>query len=62
MKVLNVISIAAYKCMDDWVKGWYLCIDSDGDYFEGGKRNLDEEWILYVLFINCGYIFDTVVS
>jgi len=43
LKELKAIPKSAYqKCFEDWKKRWHKCIISEGDYFEGGKIDIDE--------------------
>jgi len=43
LKELKAIPKNAYqKGFEDWKKRWYKCIISEGDYFEGGKIDIDE--------------------
>lgn len=40
---LKAITKSAYKkCFEDWKRRWKMCINSDGDYFEGDKINIEE--------------------
>jgi len=37
LEVLNNISTEEFqKCFQQWEKRWYMCIDSKGEYSEGG--------------------------
>ncbi|XP_031639223.1 histone-lysine N-methyltransferase SETMAR-like [Contarinia nasturtii] len=40
-KALSEISAPAYaKCMDEWIKRWEACVNSNGSYFEGDNKDL----------------------
>ena len=37
LEVLNNISTEKFqKCFQQWEKLWHKCVDSNGEYFEGG--------------------------
>ena len=38
---MAIIKTAFQKCFVDWKKRWHKCIVSEGGYFEGDKKKIE---------------------